>query len=142
MTNISKNFTTIELIGSETARKHNIMNTPTDEEFQRLVKLVTTVLQPIRDKYGKTIYISSGFRNSELNRLVGGSKTSQHLRGEAADIHTVSNTKEDNKALFDLIAKMVQDGDIKVGQLIDEYDYKWIHVSTPYTKTNQILHLK
>ena len=75
-----------------------------------------------------------------LNKAVGGSKTSQHLLGQAADIKASQN---ENKALFQLIEKMVKDGEIQVGQLIDEYGYKWIHVSLPRTNkpNNQILHL-
>ena len=75
-----------------------------------------------------------------LNKAVGGSKTSQHLLGQAADIKSSQN---ENKALFQLIEKMVKAGEIQVGQLIDEYYYKWIHVSLPRTNkpNNQILHL-
>ena len=83
---------------------------------------------------------SCGYRNPKVNRLVGGSSSSQHIKGEAADI-TVGS-KDGNKKLFDMIVQMIEDKEISVGQLIDESDYKWLHISLPYRKVNQILHLK
>ena len=138
--NLSKNFTLSELTYSNSADAYNIENTPGRLELENLKKLCNEILQPIRDKYGNSIYGNSGYRSPKVNRLVGGSSSSQHTKGEAADI-TVGS-KEGNKKLFDMIVQMIDKGEIKVGQLIDEYDYKWIHISVPYKKVNQILHLK
>ena len=138
--NLSKNFTLSELTYSNAADSYNIENTPGRIELENLKKLCHEVLQPIRDKFGKSIFINSGYRNPKVNRLVGGSSSSQHIKGEAADI-TVGS-KEGNKKLFDLIVQMIEDKEITVGQLLDEKDYKWIHISLPYRKVNQILHLK
>lgn len=138
--NLSKNFTLSELTSSNAADCYNIENTPGRLELENLKKLCNEILQPIRDKYGKSIYVNSGYRNPKVNRLVGGSSSSQHTLGQAADI-TVGS-KEGNKKLFDLIVQMIKDKEITVGQLIDEKDYKWIHISLPYRKVNQILHLK
>lgn len=140
---ISKNFTLEELIRSNTATRCGIDNTPSKEEAQNLIELVKKVLQPIRDKYGKPIYINSGYRCEELNRKVGGSKTSQHRTGCAADIEA---SKGNNTKLFYLIKDMIEKGEIEVGQLIWEYGTKknpnWIHVSLPMPhKKNQILYL-
>lgn len=63
-----------------------------------------------------------------------------NCKGQAADI-TLGNPKV-NKKLFDTIVQMMNNKEIKVGQLIDEYGYRWIHISTPYKHTNQILHIK
>ena len=115
-------------------------NNPGRLELENLKKLCNNILQPIRDKYGKSIYVNSGYRNPFVNRVVGGSTSSQHTKGEAADI-TVGS-KEGNRRLFDLIVQMIENKEITVGQLIDEKDYKWIHISLPYRKVNQILHLK
>lgn len=139
---LTENFSLEELCKSATADKLKINNTPNANEKLKLLFLCKTILQPIREKYGKPIIVSSGFRCKTLNTAIGGSKTSQHMKGEAADIHSVTDTKEDNKILFDLIKGMIDKGEIKVGQLIDEYNYDWIHVSIPYSKVNQILHLK
>ena len=144
MEKFSKNFTYEELIQSATARRLKINNTPSKVQKESLRKLAETILQPIRDKYGKPLIVTSGFRCEKLNKAIGGSKTSQHCKGEAADIRSVSDSVADNKALFDLILQMINKGEIKVGQLIDEYGYNWVHVSLPrQNKTNnQILHIK
>jgi uncharacterized protein YcbK (DUF882 family) len=140
MTKLSKNFSLNELTYSSTARANKVDNIPDRWELENLKKLCNEVLQPIRDKYGKSIFINSGYRNPIVNRLVNGSSTSQHMKGEAADI-TVGS-KEGNKKLFEMIVEMIENGEIKVGQLIDEKKYSWIHISLPFSKTNQILHLK
>lgn len=105
-------------------------------ELNNIKKLVTDILQPIRDKYGKPVTVTSGYRNPSINRLVGGSANSQHCKGEAADIKC-----EDNKELWDLIISMIDNKEITVGQLIDEKNLNWIHISLPYRKVNEILHL-
>lgn len=143
MEKITKNFTYDELIYSPTAKRLGIDNTPSSEEKEKLIKLAKEILQPIRDRWGSAIVVTSGYRCEALNKAVGGVKTSQHRLGEAADIKIGS--KAQNKALFNLIQKMVLHGDLVVGQLIDEYGYNWIHVSLPRTNgkpNNQILHLK
>lgn len=140
MTKLSRNFSLNELTYSSTARANKVDNVPDRWELDNLKKLCNEVLQPIRDKYGKSIFINSGYRNPIVNRLVKGSTSSQHLKGEAADI-TVGS-KEGNKKLFEMIVEMIENGEIKVGQLLDEKDYSWIHISLPYKKVNQILHLK
>lgn len=144
MEKFSKNFTYEELIQSATARRLKIDNTPNKEQKSKLKLLAETILQPIRDKYGKPLIVTSGFRCEKLNKAIGGSKTSQHCKGEAADIRSVSDSVADNKALFELILKMIHNNEIEVGQLIDEYGYNWVHVSLPRKNkvNNQILHIK
>ena len=133
------NFTISELVKSPTAERLHIDNNPSGVIIMRLTELIRTILQPIRDAYGKPIYVSSGYRCEKLNKAVGGVPTSQHVRGEAADIYV----KGDNKELFIVAKKLIDGGKITVGQLIDEYNYKWIHISLPTSKhKNQILHIK
>lgn len=140
---LTKNFTLDELTKSATATRLKIDNTPSKRIVDNLTELATKVLQPIRNKYGKPIIVTSGYRCVTLNKAVGGATFSQHCQGQAADIKSVSDSVTDNKALFDLIVKMIQNGEIVVGQLIDEHNFDWIHISTPSTiKTNQILHIK
>lgn len=139
---LTKNFTLEELIKSSTANRLGIDNTPSKEIVSNLTEL-SILLQKIRDIYNKPIIITSGYRCEKLNKAVGGSKTSQHRLGQAADIRSVSDTKKDNQELFNIILGMMIQKDIEVGQLIDEYDYNWIHISTPHLKNNnQILHIK
>lgn len=138
---ISNNFKLRELIYSSTAEANNINNYPSKDEQENLIALVTNILQPIRDKFNRAIHITSGYRSPILNRLVKGSNTSQHMKGEAADITSI-----DNRMLWDIIVKMIKNKEIIVGQLIwesgDEESPDWIHISLPYKKTNEILHLK
>ena len=137
---ISEHFTLEELTKSNTAKRLEIDNTPNVEQITNLKALVFTILEPIRKKYDKPIIVSSGFRCSELNKIVGGSTTSQHLSGQAVDIHSNTDCSKDNKELYDIIKSMVDNGDITVGQLINEYDYDWIHISLPNGKyKNEVL---
>lgn len=143
MEKITANFTFDELIYSPTANRLGIDNTPDKETKEKLIRLAKEILQPIRNKWGSAIVVTSAYRCEALNKAVGGVKNSQHRLGEAADIKVGS--KAQNKALFNLIQKMVSNGELKVGQLIDEYGYSWVHVSLPRTNgkpNNQILHLK
>lgn len=95
---MSKNFSLQELIKSDTAKKHGINNEPNEQERKNLILLTDQILQPVRDRLGKPIIVTSGYRCRELNKKVGGSKTSQHMKGEAADLKCF-----DNKILFELI---------------------------------------
>lgn len=133
-----KYFTLKELTKSATAIRNKIDNTPTKEQESNLIQLVENILDPLREEYGKPIIVESGFRNNKVNALVGGSKTSQHLTGQAADIHTVEDTPQENKKLFDLIKKL----HLPFDQLIDEYDFNWVHVSYSPRNRRQILKIK
>jgi len=86
---ISNNFTMEEFCYSETAKKYGIINQiTTSEQRDAIFALVLKVLQPLRDLWGKPIHINSGFRCPALNARVGGAATSQHTKGEAADLKT------------------------------------------------------
>lgn len=132
-----KYFTVSELTASDTARRENIDNTPPPGVRIKLSHLVHGLLDPVRERWGGPIAVNSGYRCPQLNKAVGGVPTSQHLRGEAADI-TVGSP-QNNRRLFDLIAS----GGFDFDQLIDESGYKWVHVSySPGKNRRQILHLK
>lgn len=118
-----KHFTIAELCRSTTADKHLIDNTCTEEHAANLTALVDNVLDPLRTAYGKPITVNSGYRCEKLNKKVGGSKTSDHMKGMAADI-TAGNPKE-NKKLFYLIQEL----GLSFKQLIDEKGFAWVHVS-------------
>ena len=136
MIQMSKHFTLEEMVASTTAYNLKIDNTPTPEAIVNMTLLVDNTLQPIRDLWGKPVFVSSGYRCHQLNRVVGGASNSQHLTGEAADI-SAGNPVE-NKKLFDMIVK----SSIPYDQLIDESKYQWIHVSYSKVKNRkQVLHL-
>ena len=120
-----KYFTIRELTRSATATAEKIDNTPSQAVVDKLTALIENVLDPLREAWGAPIIVTSGYRSPALNRAVKGAPTSQHVLGEAADIHTVSDTKEDNKKLYELIKKLK----LPVDQCINEYDDNWIHVS-------------
>ena len=138
----TKNFSYDELIASATAKRLGLDNTPSPEEKEKLRKLAEDILQPIRDRWRSPIVVNSAYRSEAVNKAVGGVPNSQHRLGEAADIKV--GGKDRNKKLFKAIYNMISKGEIKVGQLIDEYNYQWIHVSLPRTNkpNNQILHIK
>lgn len=120
-----KYFTIKELIKSTTAIKRNIDNSPSKEVERSLTALVEKVLDPLREAYGKPIIVTSGYRCPKLNAIVGSKPSSQHVKGEAADIKSVQDTPEENKKLFDLIVKL----NLPFDQLINEHNYDWVHVS-------------
>lgn len=132
-----KYFTIAELSKSATAKRLKVSNVPTQYVKDNLVELVNNILDPLREAWGAPIIVSSGYRCPCVNRAVGGAKYSQHMYGQAADIHTVSDKPEDNKKLFNLIQKLK----LPYDQLIDEYGYNWIHVSYGPRNRRQILHI-
>ena len=124
MTNL--NFTISELIYSDTAVKNNINNMPDINSLDCMLDLIVYCLQPIRDKLGLPMTITSCYRNSEVNALVGGVSNSQHTKGQAVDFTVSGYTPAQ------LVAR-IQFSGIEFDQLINEYD-SWVHIS--YVKGN------
>ena len=96
---------------------------PTAEHIENFKILAAKVFEPIREHFGVPIRISSGYRSKELNKCVGGSSTSQHSSGEAIDIDQ-DYTTITNKQVFEYIRD-----NLTFDQLINEFDYAWVHVS-------------
>lgn len=120
-----KYFTLDEFTKSIEAEKRGIKNLPTYEDIANITRLVDVVLDPLREAYGKPIFVNSGYRCDELNKAVGGAKNSHHRFGMAADIHGTPNNKQENRRLFNLVREL----NLPFTQLINEYDYSWVHVS-------------
>ena len=124
---LTKNFSLSEMVKSETALRNNLDNTPGDAEIANLKVLAENVLQPIRDAYGKGVKVNSGFRHPNVNAAVGGSKTSDHCKGQAADIEIPGVANAD-------LAEWIKDN-LEFTQLILEFytpgipDSGWVHVS-------------
>ena len=130
-----KHFKFIEMIKSAKADEFNIDNFPKDCDIIDNIIFTMEKLDDIREQYGLPLYVSSGYRCSELNRKVGGKETSQHLKGQAADINLGSTEK--NRAFFNW-CQFNADFD----QLIDESKYQWVHISFKKSgNRKQILHL-
>ncbi len=131
-----KYFSFQEFERSEKAARHAIDNSIPDRLKGNVATLVDMVLDPLREAWGKPITVTSGYRCPELNRIVGGSKTSHHLRGMAADIST--GNKVYNRRLFQLVIDMK----LPFTQLIDESGFSWVHVSLdPVNVKRQVLRL-
>lgn len=125
-TRISKNFTLDELLASATAKQMHIINAPGVDEVCNLCALVHNVLQPLRDAMGEQIKIGSGYRCPQLNKAVGGVPTSQHMKGEAADLCIDGDLKKGRKWMTWIMEHCDFD------QLIFEHNAKgtyWVHVS-------------
>jgi hypothetical protein len=124
---LTENFTLSEMVKSETALRNNLDNTPGPTEIANLKVLAEKVLQPIRDHYKRGIKVNSGFRHPNVNAAVGGSRTSDHTKGQAADIEIpgVANAE---------LAEYIK-ANLKFTQLILEFytpgvpDSGWVHVS-------------
>ena len=133
-----KYFTFNELTYSATARQRGIRNEPEEAQKENLRKLVENLLDPIRERWGKPILVSSGFRSPQLNKAVGGVRNSEHLTGCAADI-TLSS-RMDNERLFKMIRNQK---DLMWRQLINEGKGRWIHISyNEADNKRQVLFLK
>jgi hypothetical protein len=125
---LSNNFTLNELTKSQTATRKGINNEPGTAEIENLIHLAKTILQPVREHFGKPVMISSGYRSPALCEAIGSSAKSQHAQGEAADfeIHGI-----DNKELAAWIA-----ANCDFDQLILEFYIEgnansgWIHCSS------------
>lgn len=118
-----KYFTMHELTRSSTADLHDLDNIPDDNDRANLIALVDNVLDPLRKAWGSPIYVNSGYRSDELNKLVGGVKNSEHRFGRAADIDTRSIVN--NKKLFKLAIAL----NLPFRQIILEEGGKWVHIS-------------
>ena len=117
-----KYFTIAELCRSNTADRMGINNRCRQQHVTALTALVDNVLDPLRTWWGKPITVNSGYRCPERNAAGKGSKTSQHMSGEAADIDT--GDRQQNKLLFEYIRK-----NLPYDQLIWEHGGDWVHVS-------------
>jgi hypothetical protein len=124
---LSANFSLNEMVKSETALRYDMDNTPGDAEIANLKTLCEKILQPVRDHYGKGVKVNSGFRHPEVNAKVGGSKTSDHCKGQAADIEIPGVANAD-------LAEWIKEN-LSFTQLILEFytpgvpDSGWVHVS-------------
>jgi hypothetical protein len=131
---LSKNFTLAELC---TTGGRSILNQPNAEQTEALRRLCIKVLQPIREHFGLPVTVNSGFRCLELNAAVGGSPTSQHMRGEAADIE-IAGVRNDEIWNF-IVAYLNYDQAIAERLSKDDGAAGWIHVSFAAKNRKQAL---
>lgn len=135
---LTENFSLAEMTKSDTALRLDIDNTPGPEELENMTRLCECVLQPVRNHFGKGVKVNSGFRHPNVNAKVGGSKTSDHCKGMAADIEIPGVANAD-------LAKWIVDN-LEFRQVILEFytpgvpDSGWVHVSyNPSDNKKQVL---
>lgn len=135
---LSPNFSLAEMTKSDTALRLDMDNTPGEEEIANLTALAQNVLQKVRDHFGKGVKVNSGFRHPNVNKAVGGSTTSDHCKGMAADIEIpgVPNAE---------LAQWIVDN-CEFRQVILEFytpgipDSGWVHVAyNPADNKKQVL---
>jgi hypothetical protein len=129
-----KYFVIEEFCRSRTAKQHGIDMTPPSAVRKNIILLVDSVLDPLREALGEPVLVSSGYRPSALNKLVGGAGTSQHVLGEAADIKVLGMP---SKQLCETIIKL----GLPFDQLINEYG-QWAHVSFGRKHRRQVMTAK
>ena len=132
---LSNNFSLAELVKSQTAERKGIHNKPETDAVENLIHLAETVLQPVRNHFGKPVMISSGYRSPELCEAIGSSSKSQHAKGEAADfeIPGVDNKElatwiKENCDYDQLILEFYNEGDPNSG---------WVHCSISKTQSRR-----
>ena len=135
---LTRNFSLAEMVKSETALRKGLDNTPGEAEIDNLRRLCEEVLQPVREHYGMGVKVNSGFRHPNVNAAVGGSTTSDHCKGMAADIEIpgVPNAE---------LAQYIADN-LTFRQVILEFytpgvpDSGWVHVAfNPADNKKQVL---
>jgi hypothetical protein len=126
---LTENLTLLEATKSNTATRLGIDNTPPPAIVERMIETAEKIFQPLRDALGP-IRVSSFYRSPDLNRAIGGSKTSQHCKGEAIDMQGILAT---NKMLFNSACDL-EDFDQIIWEFGTLEEPDWVHVS--YSKTH------
>ena len=116
---LSPHFSLAELTASEYAERHGIDNTPRDGDVENLERLAY-VLEQVRSLLGFPVHVNSAYRNAHVNAGIGGSKTSAHQLGLAADIVCPQFGSPY------LVAEAIRISGIQYDQLILEYG--WVHI--------------
>jgi uncharacterized protein YcbK (DUF882 family) len=128
---ISKHITLQEATESATALRMGINNVPNEVELEAMKYVSENLFEPIREWYNKPIKINSFYRCLALNKAVNGSKTSGHVLGNSIDIS--GGNKAENKKIFDFI----KTSGLNYDQVINEYDYTWVHISLKKDKNRK-----
>ncbi len=131
---LSKNFALREFTESNTAIRRGIDNNPTAEHIHNLAELVENILQPLRDKIGQSIRVTSGYRCAELNSAIGGASrngkpTSDHCYGRAADIKLVVDGVNKSELLYHTIKNMGVPFKQTIWEFGDDDTPQWVHIA-------------
>ena len=125
---LTKNLSLQEMLKSRTATRLGLSNSPNEEHIKNMQALAENIFQPLRDYFGVPIHISSGYRSEALNKAIGGSKSSQHCKGEAMDIDRDGYSQPDNAQIFEYIKNNL-DFDQMIWEFGTQRNPEWVHVS-------------
>lgn len=128
---VKNTFDLSQFVYSATAIRKGIDNTPSPEVVANLQRLYNEVLLPIEQRTGAKLLLTSGYRSEKLNKAIGGSATSQHCKGQAADLQAENMTPAE-------LYKKIKKSGVIFDQLIEEFG-AWVHVSTSPTPRKQCL---
>ena len=125
---LTKNLSLQEMLKSRTATRLGLSNSPNEEHIKNMQALAENIFQPLRDYFGVPIHISSGYRSEALNKAIGGSKSSQHCKGEAMDIDRDGHSQPNNAQIFEYIKNNL-DFDQMIWEFGTQKNPEWVHVS-------------
>lgn len=125
---LTKNLSLQEMLKSRTATRLGLSNSPNEEHVKNMQALAENIFQPLRDYFGVPIHISSGYRSEALNNAIGGSKSSQHCKGEAMDIDRDGYSQPNNAQIFEYIKNNL-DFDQMIWEFGTQQNPEWVHVS-------------
>lgn len=122
-----KYFTIAELTHSDTAIRKGINNNPTESAKLHITELVESILDPLREAWGSPIKVTSGYRGWQLNKAIGGSTTSAHSIGYAADLVPINRPMKEFK---EFVKNWLITNKIPFDQYIDEHsgNSEWVHI--------------
>jgi zinc D-Ala-D-Ala carboxypeptidase len=132
--NLSPHFTLEEMVKSQTALRLGLDNNPGPEELEAMVDLCEYALEPIRKYWNRPVIVSSAFRAPEVNKAIGSKNTSQHTKGQAADIEIPGI---DNLDLYHWIGQSVEFDQLILEFYSGEPASGWVHVSYVSRETNR-----
>ena len=138
---LSKNLSLAEVTKSATAKRRGIANDPTIDHLESLKAVAENIFQPIREEFMCPIFISSGYRSEALNEAIGGSKTSQHSKGEALDLDADVYGVITNADIFNFVLDRL-DFDQLIWEFGTDENPDWVHVSFKKEGRNRMQVLK
>ena len=133
---LSNNLSVKEVTKSNTAKRCGISNEPTIEHLENLKAIALNIFQPARNYFKKPIFVSSGYRSEALNEKIGGSKKSQHSKGQALDLDAHTFGGLTNQQLFKFISDHT-DFDQLIWEFGTDEEPDWVHVSYTSDRINR-----
>lgn len=132
---ISKHISYKEATHSNTALRRGLENIPDDDQLKCMEEIAEGLFEPLREWVGGPIKITSMFRGEPVNTAIGGSKNSQHMKGQALDLDDTYGHKT-NAEMYHYIKDNL-DFDQLIWEFGDNENPNWIHVSYVTHRANR-----